>query len=303
MFVVVSHSLPRKVSFRELCGICMEVVEHWDDLLAYIMESREGIDIIGHNANNVERDVAADRTLRAQFALLVFIFKISKYSIVGVPWFGGWLYLDYAIGGTKEVLKPCYHWPLWDPRNDGKVGAGAKVLLSGVISWSCCSVLIATKFTRLCNVKAKHQYSFLEDELAGFVFCPMKLVVCIDAIPVREGAWTATWMAWSRLAAENCFSVQVLRTTSESYFSAGIQQAAQQLYVTTRKSIGAVSHQIGRAMSRQLEQYMSVAPFHPMLISHGNQTGYLTVSSVLAVPCRWAERWVLVSYRSWLPNT
>ena len=55
--------LTRKMPFGELSDIFVEVVEHWDDLLAYLVENSEGLDVTGHNANSVQRDVAADRTL------------------------------------------------------------------------------------------------------------------------------------------------------------------------------------------------------------------------------------------------
>ena len=57
----------------------------------------------------------------------------------------------------------------------------------------------------------------------------------------------------------------------ESYFVAGSEQAAQQFYVTASKANRAVVRQIGSAMSGRKEQYMFMAPLHPMLICHGNR--------------------------------
>ena len=70
--------LARKIPFRELRGNIVEIFEHWDDLLAHFVESREGIDVSGHNANSVERDLAVE-TLRAQSALMASIVIIRKY--------------------------------------------------------------------------------------------------------------------------------------------------------------------------------------------------------------------------------
>ena len=63
----------------DLAGISRQVAEHWDDFLNYLVDSREGIDVTGHNANTVERDLATDRTLRARFALIASIAKIINY--------------------------------------------------------------------------------------------------------------------------------------------------------------------------------------------------------------------------------
>ena len=41
--------------------------------------------------------------------------------------------------------------------------------------------------------------------------------------------------------------------------------------MTARKTIFAVVRQIGRALSGRMEQYMSMAPLHPMLMFHGNR--------------------------------
>ena len=75
--------------FRKLGGIFMEVVKPCDDLLAYLVESREDIDITGHNANSVKRDLAAGKLLGARFALMAFIFEICEYSVMGFPLCGG----------------------------------------------------------------------------------------------------------------------------------------------------------------------------------------------------------------------
>ena len=77
--------MARKIPFREKGGSSMEVIEHWDVLLAYLMVSREGIDITCHNANSFVRDLVADRTLRAEFAPETSIVKISKYCIFAFP--------------------------------------------------------------------------------------------------------------------------------------------------------------------------------------------------------------------------
>ena len=83
--LLFQHFLARKVPVRELSGVFMAVVEHCDDLLAYLVESRVGTEIMGHNANSVERDLAADGTVCARFPLMVIIIKISEYSVMGFP--------------------------------------------------------------------------------------------------------------------------------------------------------------------------------------------------------------------------
>ena len=71
------HFLATKKPFRKLGGSFMEVIETLDALMGYLVESREGIDFTGHIANKVERDLEANRTLRARFALMASIVKIS----------------------------------------------------------------------------------------------------------------------------------------------------------------------------------------------------------------------------------
>ena len=90
--LLFQHFFASKIQIRELGGIFVEIVEHWDALLAYLIERREGFDITGHNANSVERNPAVDRTLRAQFALRAVIVKISDYSVIGLLLFGRWGY-------------------------------------------------------------------------------------------------------------------------------------------------------------------------------------------------------------------
>ena len=85
----------------------MEVVEHWDDLLAYLVENRERIDVTGHSYISVEQVLAADKTLSARFALLASVINVNKCFIVELPWFGGWF--DQALGNciNNEVLRSC----------------------------------------------------------------------------------------------------------------------------------------------------------------------------------------------------
>ena len=82
-------------------------IEHWDDLLAYLVESREEIYFTGHIAKSVERHFAVDRTLRARFAVMALIFKICKYFPVSFPRIAGWLYQNDAKGDTNEILQSC----------------------------------------------------------------------------------------------------------------------------------------------------------------------------------------------------
>ena len=62
---------------NELAAIFLEVVDHWNDLLAFLVESREGIDLTTYSGSSVEVDLAGDRTLRARFALMSTVMKIS----------------------------------------------------------------------------------------------------------------------------------------------------------------------------------------------------------------------------------
>ena len=73
------HFFACEMPIGDLAGFSRQVAEHWDDFLTYIVDSREGIDVTGHNANTVERDLATDRTLRARFALIASIAKIINY--------------------------------------------------------------------------------------------------------------------------------------------------------------------------------------------------------------------------------
>ena len=62
---------------NELAAIFLEVVDHWNDLLSFLVESREGIDLTTSSGSSVEVDLAGDRILRARFALMSTVMKIS----------------------------------------------------------------------------------------------------------------------------------------------------------------------------------------------------------------------------------
>ena len=53
MFVVLSAFLARTIPFRELDGFLMKIVEYWDNVLVYVVESGQAIDITGRNATSV----------------------------------------------------------------------------------------------------------------------------------------------------------------------------------------------------------------------------------------------------------
>ena len=97
----------------------------------------------------------------------------------------------------------------------------------------------------------------------------MELMVRNDVIPFKEDLRGMLREWWDLdLLLKTVFQCKFGEPFG-SYFSAGSDEAAQQFQVTTRKAICAVVRHIGSAMSELMEQYMSMAPLHPMLIGHG----------------------------------
>ena len=91
----------------------------------------------------------------------------------------------------------------------------------------------------------------------------MDLVVRIDVIPVREDV-RGLLCEWRDLELQlKTVARCKLSEQFGSYFSAESGQIVQPFHVTAGKTFRAVMRQTGRAMSGQIEQYMSMASLHP----------------------------------------
>ena len=170
--------------------------------MAYVAESREWIEITGHNTISVTWYLVADRTLWARFAPMVFIVKISKF------------FSCFIMMAQKVRLMRCWNRGStchWDPMNEGRLGA--TVARFDVMSWICCCVLVSENCPRLSNVKAMNQYACLENKLARIVLCLIELVVGIDLIPVKE-----TWK-------DCCVSAEIRTCQWKPFLSASSQSS------------------------------------------------------------------------------
>ena len=79
-FVLFQPFLPRRIPFRELGTIFMEVAEHWGSLLEFIVDSREGANAQTFTGESVELELYGDRTFRARFALMVLIVNCGEHK-------------------------------------------------------------------------------------------------------------------------------------------------------------------------------------------------------------------------------
>ena len=58
----------------------MEIVEHWDALLEFLVESRESANLETITGGSVHFELLDDRTLRARFDLLALIVNCVEYD-------------------------------------------------------------------------------------------------------------------------------------------------------------------------------------------------------------------------------
>ena len=106
----------------------------------------------------------------------------------------------------------------------------------------------------------------------GVVFCLVELVVRNDVMPVTEYVRGLLHMGrdqdlpFKKTVAQRKFSEHF-----GSCFSAGVEQDAQQFYVTARKTVLTVVHQIARMMSVETDQYVWTAPLHSIFVCHGKR--------------------------------
>ena len=61
----------------------MEVVEHWDSLLDFLVQTTEGANVETFTGGCVEVELHRDRTLRNRFALMAVIVNCDEHKGVG----------------------------------------------------------------------------------------------------------------------------------------------------------------------------------------------------------------------------
>ena len=59
---------------RDWCNVLHEIVEKWDDLVVYLVESRSGIATTGETVRSVESEICGDQLLRARFGFMAELF-------------------------------------------------------------------------------------------------------------------------------------------------------------------------------------------------------------------------------------
>ena len=111
----------------------------------------------------------------------------------------------------------------------------------------------------------------MEYELSGAVFQLMELVVPASDLPNRYDVsgllrdWGDNFPQLKTLAECNFGDVY------GQYFSSASAPMAQLFYLTAQKAIVAVVKDIGMIACDRIRQGVSMAPFHPVMMMHGNR--------------------------------